>query len=195
MKLTQKLATAGAVAAMGLGLGAASASAYAISGGEYTGTATAPHTFTVGNGNYTISCDIATFTGDATGAATTAFTPTYDDCTFFGFPADVVQDGPWSLTATSGPDGTGAYGGTMEIPAGTSTTINVPVAGCSVVVSGYQDFTSGLIARNFASGTGVELSGGVTGVTYTASGCPFASGTDGTYSTNGNVTIPGITVS
>lgn len=201
MSMIKKIATAGAVAAMGLGLGAASASAYSVSGGAYTGTATSAHTFTVGGGAYTISCANATFAGTATGAATTAFTPSYSNCTFFGFPATVTQHGPWSMTVTGGPNAAGEYTGKVEIPAGTSTTINVPLAGCTVVVSGYQDFPSTTGGSGTGSGTGVNSGGGVDlsasvgGVDYVATGCPFSSDNDGTYNTNGDVTIPGISIS
>jgi hypothetical protein len=191
MSMIKKMATAGAVAAMGLGLSAASASAYAISGGAYTGTATANHTFTVG-GAYQIECTSATFSGTATGAATTAFTPSYSGCTFFGFPATVTQSGVWSITANSGPVG-GVYGGRVDIPAGTTTTIEVPIAGCTVTVTGAQGFAGAGSASN--NGSGVDLEASVTGIVYSASGCPFPSGTDGEYLTNGPVTIPGISVS
>lgn len=193
MKMMQKLATAGAVAAMGLGLGAASASAYSISGGAYVGTATAANTFTVA-GAFTVTCPAATttFTGTATGAASTNFTPSYGPgCTFFGLPATVTQSGQWTVTATSG-SGAGPYGGTVSIPAGSTTTINVPATGCTVVVSGAQSFPGAGSASNVAGG--VNLSATVSGITYTATGCPFASGATGQYRTNGAVSIPGITV-
>lgn len=192
MKMMQKLATAGAVAAMGLGLGAASASAYAINGGAYVGTATAANTFTVA-GAFTVTCPAAntTFTGTATGAATSSFVPSYGPgCTFFGQPATVTQSGPWSITATSG--GPTTFGGSINIPSGSTTTINVPSTGCTVVVSGNQTFATGGSATNVSGG--VNLTATVTGITYTASSCPFASGASGQYRTNGAVSIPGINV-
>lgn len=201
MNLIQKMATAGAVAVMGLGLGAASASAYAISGGAYTGTATNAHTFTVA-GFYTITCPASgtTFSGTATGSDTTSFTPSYGaplSCTFFGLPASVTQSGQWQIKVTSGPV-SGAYTGEVVIPSGTTTTIEVPAANCTVTVTGGtlgQTFANAGTARNVTP-TGVQLSASVSGIAYTASaGCPFTSGSTGVYNTNGNVDIPGITVS
>lgn len=193
MSMITKMATAGAVAAMGLGLGAASASAYSISGGSYVGQATSAHTFTVA-GAFTITCPAAstTFTGTATGAASTSFTPAYGGpCTFFGLPANVTQSGQWTITATSG--GPTTFGGDIHIPASSTTTIEVPSTGCTVTVTGTQNFSGAGTASNIAGG--VSLSANVTGIAYTASGCPFGSGTSGQYRTNGSVTIPGITVS
>lgn len=204
MSMITKMATAGAVAAMGLGLGAASASAYSITGGAYTGQATSTHSFTVA-GAYTITCPSAqtTFSGTATGSATTNFTPSYGAgatvCSFFGLPASVTQSGTWGITVTGGPDASGWYTGSIHIPASSTTTINVPLAGCTVTVAGTQQFNHGANgnvgrARNITP-TGVELEASVNGVAFTASGCPFASGTSGTYTTGGVVTIPGITIS
>lgn len=206
MSLIKKIATASVVAAAGLGVAAANASAVTgITGGpHYTGVATQTHTFTVAE-FYTIECpaEDTTFTGDVDGSVTTSFTPYYggeDACSFFGFPATVEQDGEWDITLTSGPDGSGNYNGTIHIPSGTSTTISVPIVGCNVTVSGTQSFAHGSggnigQARNWGSGTGVDLEATVNGVSYTASGCPFSSGSDGAYSTNGVVSIPGITIS
>lgn len=200
MSMIKKMATAGAVAVMGLGLGAASASAYAISGGSYVGTASADHSFTVG-GAYTIECPAGdtTFTGNANGTATTSFTPAYgSNCSFFGLPAQVTQSGTWSITVNAGPDGLGWYTGSIHIPSGSVTTIEVPLAGCTVTVTGTQSFAHGSggnvgRAKNVTGGT--QLEAAVNNIAYTASGCPFSSGSDGTYNTNGPVNIPGVTVS
>jgi len=200
MSMIKKMATASAVAVMGLGLGAASASAYAITGGSYSGTATNDHSFTVG-GAYTIVCPAAdtTFTGSATGTDTTHFTPAYgSNCNFFGLPAQVTQSGTWSIKVNGGPT-SGFYTGLIHIPASSTTTIEVPLAGCTVTVTGTQQFqhgTGGNIgqARNVTP-TGVQLQANVKGISYTASGCPFSSAADGEYNTNGFVDISGITIS
>lgn len=196
MKLMQKLATAGAVAAMGLGLGAASASAYSISGGAYTGTATAQHTFTI-DGAYTISCD-AEFNGVATGAASTDFTPSFTNCDFFGFPADVTPTGDWRLTVTGG--GSGSYTGEIELLG--DVDIAVPIADCYVNVQSGQVFADGVngnILTGDQIGSDVALVGDVNGISWTSSGtgCPWlpsTSGTSAVYSTNGAVDIPNVTV-
>ncbi|MBF6620462.1 MAG: hypothetical protein ITG02_09565 [Patulibacter sp.] len=214
MSIIKKIATAGAVAIMGLGVSAASASAYSIDGisgnpYHYTGIATSSHSFTVG-GAYTISCPAnnTTFTGVADGSDTTAFTPYFgaDEnspngtgyvCEFFGLPARVEQDGPWSITVDNGPDIDGWYTGEVEIPAGTSTTISVTLAGCSVRVDGQQTFAHGVngnVARAKNVSGGVELEAEVNGIAYTQTGCPFPDGNDGQYRTNGVVDIPGIEI-
>lgn len=191
---------AGAVAMIGLGVGAAGASAYSISGGSYVGTLTTNPTWTIG-GAYTIDCPAAdvTFSGDATGADTTSFTPAYGvNCNYWGLPANVAQSGTWSLRVIGGPDVAGWYVGEVAIPAGSSTTISIPLAGCTQTVSGPQTYTHGaggnvIRFRNVTGG--VQLEASVNTIAYSASGCPFPSGTDGTYNSNGAVDIPGITVS
>lgn len=201
MSMIKKIATAGAVAAMGLGLGAASASAYSIDALApntnpymYTSVDSSSHTFTVG-GAYQITCDVASFTGNATGAATTAFAPTYTNCNFFGFPAFVTAHGDWSITVLAGSGS--SFTGKVEIPSTSSVTISVPIAGCNVTVPGGQTFVDGVgsnvgQANNVAGG--VELTAVADGIVYNASGCPFSSGSDGIYDTGGVVEIPGIEV-
>lgn len=200
MSTIKKTATAGAVATMAFGLGAASASAYAVSGGSYVGTATSNHTFTVG-GAYTLDCPAVdiTFTGTATGSATTSFTPAFGaNCSFFGLPAQVTQSGQWSETVTGGPV-SGWYTGDLHIPSSSTTTIEIPLAGCTVTITGTQNFqngTGGNITRTRnVSPTGVQAEIHLVNLAYTASGCPFSSASDGTYSSNGLIDFPGITVS
>lgn len=182
---TKTIATI-ALAASTVGISTQSASAYSVSGGSYTGTATTAHTFTFG-GVYTISCSNVTYTGTATGAASTSFTPSYSGCSFFGLPAQVTVSGSSTLTVVSN------SGGDFHVTYHTSSTITVevPSTGCVLTVGGTQEFTGGWM-RNYAGGVDVILA--FFGISYTASGCPFSSGSDGTYNTNGNVTIPGITV-
>lgn len=207
MSLMKKIATAGAVAAMGLGLGAASASAvtYDLTGGSYEGIATEDHTFTVG-GAYTITCDThggnpTTFTGDteSPGGPSTNFTPDYSDCDFFGFPASVTINSPWLLTVT-GNTSTSNFTGEINIPdnAGHEVIIKVPLVGCEVYVNGSQTFKDGVGGTSLSGdevGSDFELNAEVNGIIYTTNGsCPFGSGSDGVYQTNGAVTIEGVGV-
>lgn len=199
MNLIRKMATAGAVAAIGLGSSAVGASAYAISGGSYSGVATGTHTFTIA-GVYTFTCPAAgvRFAGTATGAATTSFAPGFgSSCTFFGLPAQSTQVGPWGATVTSGPDGAGWYGADLHIPAGSTTMLEVPLAGCTVVIGGTQGFAHGVggnvtrMRNTTPTATQVEIA--VVNMAFTATGCPFASATSATFT--GTVDLPGITVS
>lgn len=207
MSMTSRLATAMAVAAVGLGLGATNASAYRIDGISgnpfvYSGTAGAAHTYTTGE-FFQLECPTkdTTFTGIADGAAMTVFTPSYggeEACSFLGYPATVEQTGTWELTVNAGPNGTAEYNGDITIPAGTSTTVTVPILGCSWTVSGPQTFAHGVNGNNLRAddyGGGVFLEAAVYGISYVAAGCPFLSGNDGQYRTNGVVTIPGIAIS
>lgn len=196
MNLSMKIATAAAVAAMTLGLAASGASAYSVSGGAYTGTATNANTFTVA-GAYTVNCSGMTISGTATGSATTDFVPAYSGCTFFGFPATMVQSGVWSTRVISGPFG-GWYRSELSFTPGSFTTLSVPIVGCTVSVAGPQTFTDGVggsIVREQNVAGGVDFEATLAGIAYTASGCPFGSGTDGVYETNGPVSIPGINIS
>lgn len=195
MKLPLRIATAAATATLALGLGASGASAYAVSGGAYTGTATAANTFTVA-GTYTLACSGMTISGTATGSATTNFAPAYSGCTFFGFPATMFQSGVWSTTVTSGPFG-GWFASDLTFTPASVTTLNVPIAGCTVTVAGPQTFPDGVggnVVRERNVAGGVEFEATLSNIVYTASGCPFPSGSDGVYQTNGPVSIPGITI-
>ena len=199
MAMCKKMATAGAVAAMGLGLGAASASAYAVSGGSYTGAATGNHSFTIA-GAYTFTCPAVgvRFAGTATGSATTSFAPGFGvNCSFFGLPAQSTQVGPWSITVTSGPDGAGWYGADLHIPTGSSITLEVPLAGCTVAIAGTQGFANGVgsnvVRAKNTTPTGVQLEIAIENIAFSATGCPFSSAIGGTFT--GTVDIPGITVS
>lgn len=205
MHKASKFATAAAIAVAGLGVTTASASAaYSISGGNYTGTGSG-HSFTIDSGNGVVSCTSATFTGNANGSATTSFQPAYSGCTttISGIPfnASVAVAGPWSITVNSG---SGPYSGTVSLPSGSGAAVTVtdpsdPSFTCHINVAAPQGPFSGGSASN--SGSGVNLSATVSGVNWTVpSGddcAPLFSGTsgsDGTYNTNGNVSIPGVTV-
>jgi hypothetical protein len=198
MKRFSRLATAGVVAVLGIGAaGAATASAYSISGGAYTGSATADHTSTFG-GAYVFECPSSYF-GTATGADTTSFTPDFGfGCNFFGYPAVATQSGAWNLKVVAGPDMNGYYDGELTVPVGTTTTNESPLPGCSAAFSGPQAFRHGFsstVIRMKNVGGGVTLEMDLNGIVYTATGPCFTSGSGGLYSTNGIVSIPGISIS
>lgn len=205
MSKASKFATAAAIAVAGLGVTTASASAaYSISGGNYTGTG-ANHSFTIDGGNGVVNCTSATFVGSATGAASTLFQPSYSGCTtvISGIPfnASVAVANKWQITVNSG---SGPYSGTVTLPTGSSAAVTVtdpsdPSFTCHINVAAPQGPFSGGSASN--TGSGVNLSATVSGVSWSVpSGDDCAplfsgtSGTDGTYDTNGNVSIPGVTV-
>lgn len=189
----------GALAAVGAGLGASAASGYSISGGSYVGTPEVAVTATF-DGVYTTDCGASSssYWGTASGAASTNFTPSFGGCSWVGFPATVSQSGAWSITVTGGPDFQGWYTGTLYIPSGTTTSFNAPVAGCTTTVSGAQSFSDGVGGnvvriRNTSLGATAEYT--VFGVVYTASGCPYSSGTNGVLSSNGSIRFYGVSVS
>lgn len=199
MTLRSKTAVTAAVMVIAIGGGAAAASAYSISGGTYVGVPSAGQTFTIG-GAYSYDCPAsqASFLGTATGADTSSFTPAYGACTFFGFPLTVLQSGTWSLRVIGGPDAGGYYDGELGIPSATVTTVQFPIGGCTITVSGPQTFTHGTgvnVIRMRNTGTGVELEASVSGIAHSDSGCAHPTGSDGVYDTNGPISIPGITIS
>lgn len=192
-----KLVVAGAVAAVGLGVSAAGASAYSLLGGAYLTTPSATHAATVAGSVYTVSCGAVEFEGAATGLASTDFVASHSGCGFFGFPATVTQSGDWQFTVI-GTNGAGIYFGRIDIPAGASSTFDMPMTGCTVVVSGPQSVVHGfgdsyIEATN--SGGGLEVGAVLNGLVYTASGCPFSSGADLTYDTGGVIEVPGVAAS
>lgn len=196
VRSAKALITTAAVAAA-LGVGATSAQGYSISGiawnpYAYTGASTAAATFKLAR-LYTVECQDMSVSGSATGSWTTDFTPTYSNCSFVGFPATVSQSGNWSTGIVAGPTGGGTYYADFSIPPWTTTIISVPIAGCTVTISGSQWVVAPVHFQN--SWPGAEMDIDVHLVNYTASGCPFSSGTDGTIESNGPINIPGITVS
>jgi hypothetical protein len=161
MQGKQRLASLGVAAVLGLGVGAASAQGSAVE-------------FNLG-GIYEVSCD-ASFTG--TKGAAVFLNATFSTCNFMGLPATVTQSGATQLLITSGPSG-GWYSGNYTIPSGGMTTINVPLAGCTVTMPGPQTIThgtsgQGVRARNVTGGIEVDLQ--LNSLSGSASGCPFASG-------------------
>lgn len=192
MRRARSLIIAAAVTAATLGLGAAPASAYSISGGIYTGTANSSTTFKMAG--YTVECTFATtYSGTASGSASTSFTPAFSGCGFVGFPATISQSGSWSLTI-NGSTGSSAYQGGFYIPWGSTTTITIPLAGCTVTIPGGQSFPNAVTALNAMGGAAVQI---VTSawMSFTASsGCPFTSGSFGEINL-GVITMPGVTFS
>lgn len=194
MRRVRTLITAAAVVGAALGAGAASASAYSVSGGWYTGTADGRVRLDFAHG-YTVDCQETSITGYASGSSSTDFTPTFSDCTFFGLPATVSQSGAWFANVLAGPTSGGWYYADFYIPASTTTTVNVPLAGCTVTITGSQWWVAPVNYRNVTP-LGVEMEFYVSLAAYTASGCPFSSGTDGRISTtSGRIIIPGISIS
>lgn len=187
----KKITTTAALALVGLGVGAAGASAASISGGSYA-SVPAYGGFSIAGGAYTHGCSDVTFEGDATGAASSTFTPILDGCSFFGFPVFDQPSGPWTMTV--GDDhGSGDFPVTIEIPAGTVTTLENPLWGYTISLPGPQTLPDAGVLRNVAGGAELELN--FSGVTYVAVGGPFSSGNDFTYSSSGPMSLPGVTVS
>lgn len=197
--------TVGAVAALTLALGTAGASAHAISGGGYSGAAVNDTWFALDQGAYNFTCaaNVVTVSGDADGTGTTTFTPDFGgvgDC-YFVVPTTVTQSGAWDLTVTSGPHAGGWYHGTVDVPTATTTAIYVPLLSCTATMTGSQSFTHGsggsvVRVRNVVP-TGAEVELAFNDFDYTAAGggCPYSSGNDGWYTTDGPIVIPGVTVS
>lgn len=186
----KKVTTAAAVALVGLGAGAASASAYSISGGSYTATSSSDHSFTLG-GAYTHNCSNVTLEGEATGAATTMFTPVIGECNFYGFPVSGESSGPWSMTVESGPVG-GVYTASLSIPSGTTATFINPLWGYSLSIAGPQTFPNAASVHNGPGGA--QLSFEFSGASYVMANGPVSSGSDLVYTTNGGMLLSGVTV-
>jgi hypothetical protein len=196
MKRFNGLATVGVVAVLGAGIGAAEASAYSISGGPYTGTGPGSRlTFSAG---HVFTCP-SVYSGVATGADTTSITPAIGpSCGYLGLPAAGAHSGAWSLKVVAGPDGGGYYDGELSIPPGATTTASVPMLGCTGSFSGPQLFRHGfggtvIRLRNVGADATLEMN--LNGITYSATGTCFSSGTGGNYATLSVVTLPGVTIS
>lgn len=193
MHRAKTLITTAAVVAAVLGASVTSASAYSIAGGTYTGTATSRVRFDFAYA-YQVECRTTSVSGYANGSSSTEFTPEFSDCTFFGLPATVSQSGSWFANVLAGPTSGGWYYADFYIPASTTTTVNVPLAGCTVTISGSQWWVAPVNYRNVTP-LGIEMDFYIGLAAYTASGCPFGNGTDASISTSGRIDIPGITVS
>lgn len=203
MKRFSRWAVAGVVAVLGAGVGATSVSAYSISGGAYVGAALGGGPSWVFDGAYTAGCPAsgAAYSGTATGAASTSFTPYYGGaggCDFYGLPATAGQSGSVSLEVISGPDINGYYYGELTIPSGTSTVVDIMGAYCTATISGPQTFRHGIsstVIRMANVGSDATLEMDLNGIAYTATGPCFPAGTGGMHSTNGVIVLPGVTIS
>ena len=195
MKLFSKLVTTAAMAALAVGGGATAASAYSISGGAYTSATSSTVKLTLA-GSYTYACSSTSFSGVATGADTMTMTPAFGGCSYYGFPWVITQSGAWKIKVTGG--SAPNFTGELEIPAGVTTTWTLPITGCTFVISGPQTLRHGVggnaaVIRNM--GTGAELSFHLNGIAFTATSCPYSSGTNGVLDSGGGISLPGITVS
>lgn len=202
-RMAKRLAAVAVTAAMGLAVGAAAASAdgFDLTGGDFTGTATADQELTI-DGVYTSTCstlDVDGNTEAVTGTpAALAFGFSFASCTAFGFPPTITSSGSWQFEVTSKISSSPpTYAGQLRFPSGSSTTIHVPIAGCSWTVAGPQTFTHGAggnVVTAVQNGSTLQISVSIQGISYTASGCPFGSGSNMTYDSNGPIDLPGVTV-
>jgi hypothetical protein len=182
---TATLALAGATA------GGAGAIGY--NGGPFTATAPSNHIFTI-SGFYDVECSSASATGNASGSATLPLTMSFTGCDLLGFPATVTTSAPWDVMLVSAPGGS-SYGNSLTWATGTTTTITIPIAACTVTIPGLQAFTHGAWLNSLTSENqtgGVEITSDLYGAVYTASGCPFPSGSDGQYT--GTFFLPGVAI-
>lgn len=197
MKLISKIAAVAVAAVLGTFGLVVSASAYDLTGGSYTGSGSAAHTLTFG-GAYTLSCDAdyAGNTENVTGdAAATDMTPTYSNCAFFGFPATMVSASPVRLKVTASWPPLSV---SLDLFILGIKLIEIPIIGCQVSISSPQSLLHGsggnsILGANVSSS--FQWSASVQNISYTTNGlCPFGSGSDGTYDTNGVVTLSGVNV-
>ncbi|MBF6619402.1 MAG: hypothetical protein ITG02_04130 [Patulibacter sp.] len=193
----RKLAGIIAAAILGASVAAASASAYDITGGSYVGSSTAPHSLTFG-GVYTVTChvDFAGHTENVVGdTAATDMTPAYSNCDFFGLPATVTSAAPIRLKVTADWP---PFSLSIDLYILGIKLIEIPIVGCQVAVSSPQSLLDGTGGNSIVGanvGSDFEWGASVQNIAYTTNGaCPFGSGSDGAYDTNGPVTLQGVSV-
>lgn len=199
MGIISKCAAVAVAAAIAVGASASAASAITISGGPtFTAAWDSSPTMSLG-GVYQTSCT-GGFSGTVTGGTTMTIQPDLE-CTNTGFPVAFDAPDGLELEIVSGPDGFGIYGYTVTVPSGTAVVASMPIAGCTVTVSGPQTLGSGLVApvgymQNVLSGglPAIELDASVGSIAYTASGCPVGSDTNGTFDSNGPGVISGVSI-
>jgi hypothetical protein len=145
----------------------------------------------------TVACKSVSYVGTITGATTTvSITPSYSNCTFFGFPA-VVDVNECKLTTNIGAGTTGD--GDLSCPAGKSLTVTAITAGttkCTLHMSSQSDMTGTVTLSNTGSGTTRELHvrAQLSGVDYTHTkgtglgACAAGSGTNGSLEVTALVT-------
>lgn len=178
------------------GITAVGASAIGYNGGAFTATAPGSHTFTL-SGFYDIECSNVSATGNATGSDTVSLTTSFAGCDLLGFPATVTVSPFWDFQLIKPPPPPGMpYRTALIWTAGTTTTITIPIVGCSVVLAGPQLFSQGVGWNHLTSANetgGVEITTNLYGANYTASSsCPFVSGSDGQYT--GTFFLPGVAI-
>lgn len=197
MGIISKCAIAATVAAIGVGAASTTASAITITGGPaVSATWDAWPTFTVA-GSYTVSCE-GGFAGSVTGATTMSIRPSFTNCENFGF--EVLMDwfGDLELNVKSG--AAGYYYYEVGIPSGTVMTLSMPVVGCEVSVSGPQTIGAGMgvvgtMYNALMPAASVILDANADGIAFTTNNaCPFSDDDQGTFSSNGNATIEGISI-
>lgn len=192
----KRLVTIGTATLALAGISAGAAGAIGYNGGPFAATSPGDHVFTLG-GFYDIECPSVSATGNATGSDTVSLTMSFTGCDFLGFPATVSASAPWSfqLIKPPPPPGVPFYLTALTWTTGMTTTITIPIAGCSVVFAGAQIFSHGAWGNHLISETqtsGVEIVSTVDNAYYTASGCPFSSSTNGRYT--GTFFLPGIAI-
>ena len=161
-------------------------------GGAFTATSPVKHTFTFA-GAYTFECSSPSATGTG-GFAGVSLTVSLSGCKYLAFPATVTTSGPWDFPLVTNLGG-GRYANRLSWPSGTTTTISVPIAGCTIVIPGGQIISHGVAGAVLVSENktgGVEMTNHVTGIAFTASGCPFSSGVYGEY--EGRFFLPGVAI-
>lgn len=171
---------------------AMSASADTLTAGAYpatlTGTAEPEFTDQFKTTAGTVKCPDAHYDGTITGPVTTSgkvvFTPTYSNCTGFGFPAVVDHNRcNYEFKVLAGTTGTVNLECTSpdEI---TITAISAGVTKCTVHVPSQTDIPGTIKYTNIASGITLEVN--LTGIKYTHTAgtgigaCPNGSATNGT---------------
>lgn len=172
--------------------------AFDLTGGDYIGaTNGVGHTFTIDEFQ-TIECADVSFSGNTENVpndpASTVLTPTFSDCNFFGFPVVATTPDPWKLTVSSGPDGSGYHDATLGTPGDTLVEFYVPILGCTVT---YEMPNPGYLnsSRLRAAGNETAWEASLMNLPWEADNCFISgTGTNGTFSTNGAVTFPGVDI-
>jgi len=192
MALFSKLTAVAVAVGIGVGASAGSASAYSISGGTFNGTGVGTFSF----GGYPVICSSASYVGYASGVSDIDVVPTFSACDLVGFPADVYFSGaPWRVGVWAGPSTWGEYRADLFLTTTSRVEVEVPILGCVIWLEGPQYQWSDGVMRNVGFGD-AELEISSTGLEYIQNGsCPFSNGSDGEFSTNGAVYLPGVTVS
>ncbi len=189
-----------AVCALGA-VSASSASAFFTSSVEHvsvSGSQTTNHVFTTSVG--TVTCKKATFAGTSIGTAkegqftteSQTVTPTYGECTAFGFGATVTTTGCTYKFTRTGTDGTGTPIGPVHVECEAGKKIKIVAAGfCTMEVGpqtpeGHVSFKTTFPPGNGLTVEDVDVKSTVTGIKYEGN---CGSGTNGTYS--GEATVRG----